>query len=353
MVSGADKRESLEDVAARWVVRGFSPDLTQSDLLELAVWLEASEAHAEAYAGALKVWSELSAFDETPAEPAGHVPEESALVQQLSVGLTRLETHRARKQVVTRRLWVGGAASAIAACLALFVVWPQINPQAPFDVYETAKGQNRAITLADGTDLTLNTDTRVSVQMTPKGRRLVLDHGEIGLKVVHDASRPFTVEAGEVTATDIGTQFNVRRTDAQVRVSVTEGEVELAARTQAIKPVRLRRGDVGMHAEGAMVLSQTRVNPDDVFAWTHQHAIYRDETLGEVVKDLNRYFDKPISVDARTANIRLTAIMTLDSETSVVGRLQDYLSLDAKTTDQGITLYQRDVARPGGAGASQ
>ena len=59
-------------------------------------------------------------------------------------------------------------------------------------------------------------------------------------------------------------------------------------------------------------------------------------------------FDKPIVVDDEAGKLRLTAILTLDSERAVVGRLEQFLPLDATATDKAIVLRRAD-ARPGGA----
>ena len=58
--------------------------------------------------------------------------------------------------------------------------------------------------------------------------RIELASGEAYFDVVHDASRPFTVYAGNRRITDIGTKFSVFRNGDDVRVTVREGRVRVA-----------------------------------------------------------------------------------------------------------------------------
>ncbi len=168
----------------------------------------------------------------------------------------------------------------------------------------------------------------------------MLDHGEVALNVTHDEKRPLTLTAGDTRITDLGTEFDVLRNAGAVKVAVREGQVALGTGET------LRAGDMSLHQEGTTASAVSRVDADEAFAWQTRHAIYRDQPLAVVVKDLNRYFDKPLVVDETSGKLRLTAILTLDSETSVVGRLQDFLPLDARATEKGVYLT-RAAARRG------
>jgi transmembrane sensor len=320
----------IQAMAALWAVRAQGDAFGESDIVALTEWLEASDAHADAYRNAVAVWEGFD-LSEFAAKPAVASQPEIPVVVRLAD----------RKPRVTRPpVWAWGAGGAVAACLAAALVLPQLAARPdPVAVYQTVKGQRQTVALSDGTELRLNTDTKVSVQIGKAGRKLTLDHGEIALKVVHDEKRPFTLDSGDLRLTDIGTEFNVLRGDSDTRVTVREGSVMLKPITATdIQPVVLRSGDLGVHRDGNFASTVNKVNADEAFAWQTAHAVYRNQPLSVVVKDLNRYFATPITVDKDAGQMRLNAVLTLDSESSVVGRLQDYLPLDAKTTAQGIVL---------------
>jgi transmembrane sensor len=319
----------IQAMAALWAVRAQGETFGEQDIIALTEWLEASDAHADAYRQAVLTWE---GFDLT-------APVQAAPVSQPEIPVVvRLADRKPRN--ARPPVWAWGAGGAVAACLAAALVLPQLAARPdPVAVYQTVKGQRQTVALADGTELKLNTDTKVSVQIGKAGRKLVLDHGEVALKVVHDEKRPFTLDSGDVRLTDIGTEFNVLRGEADTRVTVREGSVMLKPITAPdIQPVVLRSGYLAVHRDGGFASTVNKVNVDEAFAWQTAHAVYRNQPLSVVVKDLNRYFATPITVDKDAGQMRLNAVLTLDSESSVVGRLQEYLPLDVKTTAQGIVL---------------
>lgn len=318
--------DGIEAEAALWAVRSQEDSFSEADLVCLVEWLEASEDHARAYDVAMRLWTELDALRDTDVVAPG------AEVIRLS--------GRRRSQVKPIVVW--GIGGAIAAAVAAALVMPMfLAQQAPITTYQTAKGERREVALSDGSRLMLNTDTKLTVQLDSHARRLVLDHGEVALKVTHDASRPLTLQAGDARINDLGTEFDVLRHDGAVKVTVREGSVGLE------DGQTLKAGDMSLHREGTGGNQLVRVNADEVFAWQTAHVIYHDQPLSAVVADLNRYFDKPLIVDPDAGDLRLTAILTLDSETSVVERLQDYLPLEARATEKGIYLTRAAGHRSG------
>ncbi len=323
MSDQASDQAVIDQAAAEWVLRGLAPDLCDQDLIELTLWLETSEHHAAAYDRALRLWAHIDAL----AAPSEVRP---------TADVINLTHHRLARSATktfkpaTYWAWAGGAAAAVAALLIVFVL-----PQQPAQTYQTAKGQKQTVTLADGSVLSLNTNTRVSVQLRHDGRRITLEQGELALKVVHDDKRPMVLKTGDMVITDIGTEFNVRREAGVVDVAVREGEVSINS-----GDIHLRRGDKIVHTEGDTASTLSHVDPDEAFAWQTAHAIYRNAPLSEVVKDLNRYYDKPFVVDDQSGKLRLTAILTLDSESAVAERLEDFLPVKARATDRAIYLGQ-------------
>ncbi|MBP2161695.1 MULTISPECIES: FecR domain-containing protein [Asticcacaulis] len=324
----------IELAAAVWAVRSQNTGFREADIIALTEWLEASDAHADAYRRALGVWLD-----------AGDAAETAAPVDNV----IHLASHM-RPAPKRRNLLGWGVGGAVAAGLAAVVgVSLYMTQPVPTETYSTAKGERRAVTLADGTKLMLNTDSQVSVAMGRTRREVTLTRGEVSVEVAADARRPFALDTEDLRITDIGTEFNVLRDDDAVQVTVKSGMVSLKPAGAGSQPLTVQAGQQGIHRNGALTSSLKNADPQQAFAWRTSHAIYRDQPLALVVKDLNRYFDKPIVVDEEAGKLRLTAILTLDSERAVVGRLEQFLPLDAKTTDKAIVLRRAAGDRPGGA----
>jgi transmembrane sensor len=335
MSSSQENETDIALLAAQWVVRAQAEAFDDSHILELTQWLEADVAHARAFENALITWEEVDALRPAEAVPA---PVSEPVTAPVAADVVSLSAFRARTKARKPSFWRSPGLLAAAAALTAAILLPMFALKgAPVQAYETRKGQRQTIALADGSSLQLNTDTRVTVQLSAHARKLVLDRGEVALKVTHDASRPLTLTAGEAQITDLGTEFNVRRdADGGVAVAVREGEVQFA--DAGAPATTLQRGDVARHAAGSAGAVVSHGDPDEAFAWQNAHAIYRDQPLAVVARDLNRYFDKPIVVDDQAGKLRLSAVLTLDSEPLVVRRLQDFLPVQAKATDSGIYL---------------
>ncbi len=314
----SDIDAKIEAEAADWVIRAQSGVISESEIIALTDWLDASPRHARAYAEALTVWGDLDAT-----EPA---PTRTPVV------------HPLKPRHLTRRfgLMAMGAGGLAAVAAGVFLL--ASGALSSVQTYTTHKGERQTVTLADGTQLRLNTDTHLSVKMTRSARTVTLDKGEVSVTVAHKADQPFRLLTGQLTLTDIGTEFNVARLNGEVRVAVREGEVEMADHSAAS---RLLPGDLGTYREASGTRQLTKADPAEAFAWQSSRAIYRNQPLSAVAADLNRYFDKPIIVEGDAAQLRLNAILTLDSQTAVAGRIAEFLPVDARTTPDAIYLRRR------------
>lgn len=314
----SDIDAKIEAEAADWVIRAQSGVISELDIIALTDWLDMSPRHARAYAEALTVWGGLDAT-----EP----------VQTLRSSVRPQTPRNPTRRLGVMAMGVGGL-TAVAAGVFLMAS----GALSPVRTYATHKGERQTITLADGTQLRLNTDTHLSVKMTRSARTVTLDKGEVSVTVAHKADQPFRLLTGKLTLTDIGTEFNVARLNGEVRVAVREGQIEMADHSAAS---RLLPGDLGTYREASGTRQLAKVDPAEAFAWQSSRAIYRNLPLSDVAADLNRYFEKPIIVEGDAAQLRLNAILTLDSQTAVAGRITEFLPVDARTTPDAIYLRRR------------
>jgi len=100
-------------------------------------------------------------------------------------------------------------------------------PLSPQQVAATAT--NRSATLPDGSKVILGAKTLVTVDFTGLKRNLDLSAGEAYFKVKHDQRHPFTVHAGDIEVTAVGTAFDVRREGDKTTVTVEEGAVDVSS----------------------------------------------------------------------------------------------------------------------------
>lgn len=164
--------------------------------------------------------------------------------------------------------------------------------------YESQVGEMRRLVLADGSVLTLNTDSAVVVRMAKDRRRIALKRGEASFEVAHDASRPFLVTAGDLTVRAVGTAFDVRLRGGRVDVAVTEGVVELSnAGGRAGPPRRLAHGAAAEARDGVVAVSpMPRQVAEQRLAWRDGLLIFQGESLAAAAAEFQRYDGRKVVV---------------------------------------------------------
>ena len=319
------------DEAATWFVRLQDEAAGGGDWLAFEAWLSADPAHADAYDRVERLWVALdddgAAIDRALGPPAG----------------ARRPTGARRPPVRTaRRRWL---AAALAASVSVAVVavgdWRSAPP--PAVAYRTAAGEVRKIDLADGTHVTLNAASSLSVALARDARRVTMADAEAVFDVAHDPSRPFLIAVGDQQVRVVGTEFNLRRRDGQTALTVRRGVVEVRpAGAPDAAPARLTVGQQLVHRDGTAISTVSVVEPDVAFAWTQRQLIYRDAALSDVAAELSRRFPVPVRVaDAPTGRIRFTGVLVIDSEAAVLRRLEAYSGVTAETANGEVVLHSR------------
>jgi transmembrane sensor len=162
--------------------------------------------------------------------------------------------------------------------------------------YMTAFGEQRSVMLDDGTRVTLNTASKIEVELGEKHRVVRLVQGEALFEVAHDTARPFDVTAGKATVRAVGTQFNVDARPQQTTVTVVEGRVAFLSGKAQI----LVAGDrLVVSAAGTAALSHG-FNVNAVLAWTRHQLVFERRTLREVAGEFNRYNHERITIESES-----------------------------------------------------
>jgi transmembrane sensor len=201
--------------------------------------------------------------------------------------------------------------------------------------YAAARGQRAIIRLLDGSEVTLNVDSRLRIPATfgTVGRDVYLE-GEAYFSVLHDTMQPFVVHTVRGTIRDLGTRFAVRAysDERAEHVVVAEGAVSLVALpglagggaggrggreggggtavdsrgTARPGPGAAPRGPspaVSLHAGEAATLSAergvvvaSRANVEAALAWTRGRLVFEGVTLDEAARQLGRWYDLDVEI---------------------------------------------------------
>lgn len=185
-------------------------------------------------------------------------------------------------------------------------------------VLDTAVGEQRHITLADGSGLDLAPDSRVSTRFTFARRDARLVRGQAFFTVAHNAVRPFVVHASSLTVTAVGTEFDVRMGPSSTVVTVSEGRVNVApgadgARSDPPAATETVRAGVGQRvtfSKAAHRLSVAAVDPKAAGAWRDGTLQFVGEPLEDVINAVNRYTARQIVVAPAFQQTRFTGTVS-------------------------------------------
>ncbi|AHV91959.1 FecR family protein [Bordetella holmesii] len=304
-LSNPDRRD-LDAEALDWFVRcGEQPTA------ELRAWLDADPAHRQAYERWTREWSQLDAL------PSAGV---DGLRRQLAADKRQADKPRARG----RAFWLAALSRWTPAISALMVggmaylAWSQWHtpPALYAETFVTARGEQRDVTLPDGSLLRLDTATRVEVKLYEKRRVVSIPDGQAVFQVQGDATRPFDVLAGPLKITVVGTRFSVRHTvgvpgDDGVRVAVDEGKVKVAraegwgayfAAAEVLTPGQ----QLSASADGDMA-PVTPVASAGIAPWRDGMVSFNNTPLSQALAEFERYGATGLHVrNAAVGALRLT-----------------------------------------------
>lgn len=332
--------------ASAWCVAMNSGAASRQEKARFAEWITRSPAHMREYAEVEALWEEAAAFGPELRSTDG--------VIALFPG-----EPRARRRAPERlRALPWRLAAAVLACLAVaaaLLATPPVRtalfaPDPP--VYATQRGESRVVTLPDGSDIHLNTATRVSVHYTPEERLIRLEAGQAFFDVETDPARPFLVSAETATVEAVGTSFDVRSFDSELSVTVVEGEVVVrSAPESGHAGARDESWQTSLRANQQIRMAMESVarpgpKPVSVSArqatsWRQNMLIFDDRPLSEVVSELNRYNRvRIILLGAGTESVRVSGTFNPRDPGAFASTVSAAAGLDMRTDQTGDIILR-------------
>lgn len=296
----------IAEQALAWHLR--LKDADEDMWIEFARWLDADPAHNRAYEAVVDGDARMAPLLEKATFPASDEHERTPEFSNDEDAFASPVEGKA----VHRDPWQWGALAASIAVAGLLGVQMLPNWDANYAI-ETSVGETRTVSLADGSEIQLNGSTRIVLDKS-NARLVEIAQGEALFAVKHDDDDPFTVFAGEQRLVDIGTVFNVVRTDGQLRVGVAEGAVryEGFART-----VELRAGDsLAADKRGGIEISR---GPAAVIgSWADGVLVYDDASLQQVADDLSRSLGISLELPRGMRTNRFSGVIQTDGDRNAV-----------------------------------
>lgn len=334
-----ETRQQAEAMASRLIAQRETGPWTAEDAAMLQAWLAESPGHRAAYYRFHAAWKEAGRL--TILVP----PTVNATVAPPALRVVSTSRGPARSMLFRYAL----AASAVLAIgvSSFYLFKPDANE------FRTAVGGLTTVPVADGSRITLNTDSRIRVDLTDAERRVQLEQGEAYFEVAKDPSRPFVVAAGNHSVTAVGTAFSVRREGDDVRVNVTEGTVKVSAsrgNSRASKTLRageegvlLTAGSIAESKDDAVLVQKTGIAEiEQGLTWRSGTLTFRQTPLADAIAEFNRYNGRKIIIeDAAIARIEVGGVFRATSIDPFIYLLQSRFRVTVTEDGDRIVLHAR------------
>ena len=255
----------ISQQAADWFATLRNGHVTEEEQRHFRLWLTASFTHRKAF-------EEIQAFWDNPAlsESLGAIPLSS-----------QVKWHP-RFSSLHFRL----AVPLMAASLILIAINFHYNIKCLQSDYCTNIGESRSINLADGSTVTLNSQSAVKINFRDTTRQIQLLQGEAVFDVKHNPAQPFLVDAQFSQTRVLGTRFIVRKDPHSDTVTVINGVVAVSQNRQ--QPAILHVNDQITVSEAKPDRIQ-QVSATKVGAWISGHIMFDSANLDIVIREITRY----------------------------------------------------------------
>jgi transmembrane sensor len=344
----------IYEEASDWIILHRDGELDESDRRAFDAWLRKSPEHVRAYLEMSSIWEDISLLDPTSnASPDELIARARTTDNIVPFDVDPSEAPRSSKTpaVVPKDGKVRGfsrrqllAASIVVACLgAGTFVFLNREPD-----YSTGIGEQRSITLTDGSTIDLNARSRIKVRFSEHERDIDLLEGQALFHVAKDKERPFVVRSDGAAVRAVGTEFDVYQRKSGTTVTVVEGRVSVFDTAGIVElaheesprssgsehPLRGNSEAVPGTATGTAQLTTDRhavflsagqqltvtptvmsqpapANVAAATAWTQHRLVFDSATLSDVAEEFNRYNTRQLIIeDSRLSDIHISGVFS-------------------------------------------
>ena len=362
--------EQVYQEACEWFVEFRSGDLDDAGRRRFDLWARKSPEHLAAYLEIAALWSEGSALDpdlkwgpqaliaQAVADAGTVIPlTDRSRRTDASIAVSDTPSEPAPDSLAAQqsrptkssRPAIRIAASIAAVGLMVGTTFWYQNFRMP--IYATTYGEQRSITLTDGSVIDINSHSKIRVRYSARARDVDLLEGQALFHVAKNPARPFLVSSATTQVRAVGTEFDVYQKQDGTVVSVVEGRVAVLLRSEAPNRETTDLAQVtAAHqdepdarqpgsrvsapiflAAGEQVLVTTTVmqkadHPNIAIAtsWTQRQIEFESASLSEVAEEFNRYNERQLVIEDPTMyDFHITGVFSSSDPGSLVRFLRE------------------------------
>lgn len=313
-----------DDLLIKFLLKETTPE----EDAQVQEWIALSEENQKEFARFELIWNSSKKLEA-----------ESAVDPDMAWERFRNKVSEKKIEVPVR--YINQRHSWLRVAAAIFLIagaWSfYSNFYAGYDTIEAGQ-LVRVETLPDGSEITLNRNTKISYRKNFKGesRNVKLESGEVFFDVTRDKSKPFVIEADDVTVRVLGTSFNVKHINDYTEVIVETGLVRVSMDNQSVE---LKPGEkVSIKGKNSQLKKQA--NTDQLYNYYRSKLFVADNTpLWRVVEILNEAYDANIVIESeQVKNLPLSTTFKDESLDNILHVITETFKISAVKEDGRIIL---------------
>lgn len=345
--------------AATWFAEFRAEGMTADTRTRFDEWLRKSPENIQAYLEVAAGWSELPTAD-----PDKRLDIQSLIERARRSGeqnITPLASAKGAQGRSRNRFWTPALAASFALLTLLLgtgaYLWASYA-----GAYSTNIGEQRTVSLPDGSTVILNALTTVRVRYSNTLREVDLIRGQAFFDDIKDPRRPFIVRMRSATVRAVGTQFDIDTTNNAALVTVIEGQVavggggalKVASDAQALRlkganPQRQEPSPVLVSAGQQLVVTAQltekpqRIDVRSETAWLQGRLVFENTPLVKVAARFNLYSSRRLVItDPALQTVGVSGVYSSADPESLIGFLRAQPGLQVVETPTAVTVSRRD-----------
>jgi len=278
-------------------------------------------------------------------------------------GLYNQETYDHELQTSPVFSWISKLASVLLVICCLFFIFDSYNTyHKELQTKETAKGVRSVFTLTDGTEIRLNSDSKLEYPATfSDSTRDVFLTGEAFFDVAKDAAHPFIIHTKDMNVRVLGTTFNVKAyaNDALTETTLINGAITVTLNgvskkqiflkpTQKLVLKNLRNGNKRTSLTSkdidTAIRRLTYFKPDHSTiietSWTQNKLTFKNENFLDLSRSMERWYNVEINFESENAKLlRFTGIIEKENIREALKALQLTEKFNFAISESTIRIY--------------
>lgn len=186
--------------------------------------------------------------------------------------------------------------------------------------YSSEKGSVSSVKLDDGSVIWLSSGTKLALDKNTDGKTVARLNGEAYFDLVPNPKRNFVVDLGKFQVHDIGTTFNIRAYESENKISTSliSGQIDFVQESGS-SMLTVKPGEYVEYDKNSNNIEVTEHDPSEITAWKEGKFVFIDQSLGDICKELERWYNIEISIeDQNLSEIKYNSVVKRSTTVEMV-----------------------------------